>query len=491
MNGLQKKILAFDFGASSGRAMIGSYDGNKIDIREIHRFSNDPVKVNGTLYWDTLRLFYEIKQGINKAVLDGGFDSIGIDTWGVDFGLLDKDGYLLENHVNYRDSRTDGMLEKAFEKFPKEEMYAKTGIQLMNLNTVFQLLSLAENRPELLERAHTLLFTPDLFNYLLTGVKKTEYTIASTSQLLDPWKRDWCPEVFERLGLPARILTEIVRPGTIVGKLSDDICEELNAPKADVIAITSHDTASAVVAVPAKDKDFVYISCGTWSLMGIESDEPIVNEKSVRYNLTNEGGYEGKIRFLKNIMGLWLIQESRRQWIREGAQVSYADLEREALAVEPMRCFVDPDAPEFAPPGNMPKRVQDFCRATGQYVPQTRGEIMRCIYESIAMKYRYTLAQLEDVAEKKFSSINVVGGGTKDRLLCQLAANACKVPVIAGPIEATVLGNVAVQLMALGEISSLKDARQIVANSFDTIEYQPVDTQKWDESYQQFVKIVR
>ncbi|MBE6883151.1 MAG: rhamnulokinase [Ruminococcaceae bacterium] len=490
---MAKRILAFDFGASSGRAMIATFDGTKIDLKEIHRFSNDPVLVNGTLYWDTLRLFHEIKQGITKAWHDGGFDSIGIDTWGVDFGLFDKDGRMLENPIHYRDTRTDGIMDKAFAIVPREDIYNSTGIQIMKINTLFQLVSIAQNRPELLERADKLLFTPDLFNYLLTGNMTTEYTIASTSQMLDVFSRDWDKEMLRKLGIPSHILTDIVQPGTVVGKLSDAICEELGVPAVDVIAIASHDTASAVISVPAippQDKDFIYISCGTWSLFGTELDQPIVNEDSIRYNFTNEGGYNGTIRYLKNIMGLWLIQESRRQWIREGQNVSYADLEREALAVAPFRCFIDPDEDIFSGPGNMPKRVREFCEKTGQYVPQTTGEVMRCIYESLAMKYRYTLNALEDITGKKYNSMHVVGGGTKDNFLCQLAANACKIPVIAGPIEATVLGNAVNQLMASGDVADLAEARKVISNSFDTIRYEPKDTADWDSAYENFVKII-
>ena len=490
---MSKRILAFDFGASSGRAMIATYDGDRIDLKEVHRFTNDPVLVGGTLYWDTLRLFHEIKQGITKAWHDGGFDSIGIDTWGVDFGLFDKDGRMLENPVNYRDSRTDGMMEEAFKSVPRDELYKRTGIQLMKINTLFQLVSIAKKRPELLERADKMLFTPDLFNYLLTGEMKTEYTIASTSQMLDVFSRDWDREMLGRLGIPERLLTEIVQPGTVVGKLSPAICEELGVPAVDVVAIASHDTASAVISVPAippKDKDFIYISCGTWSLFGTELAEPVVDERSIKYNFTNEGGYNGTIRYLKNIMGLWLIQESRRQWIREGLNPSYADLEREALAVEPFRCFIDPDEDVFAGPGNMPKRVREFCERTGQYVPQTTGEVMRCIYESLAMKYRYTLGALEDVTGKKYNSIHVVGGGTKDKFLCHLAADACKLQVVAGPIEATVLGNSVTQLMASGDVSGLADARRVIANSFDTISYEPSNVSVWDEPFERFVKIL-
>ena len=383
-----KRVLAFDFGASSGRAILATYTDGKIAMQEIHRFSNDPVNLCGTLYWDVQRLFFEIKQGITKAVHQGGFDAIGIDTWGVDFGLLDAHGQLVANPVHYRDERTVGMMEKAYEKVPQQELYDRTGIQLMRLNTVFQLVSLVENRPDLLERTETMLLMPDLLAYFLTGAKYAEYSEVSTTQMLDPKTGDWAYDLLERLGIPTRILPKIIDPGTPYGSLRADICEELGCPQVPVIAVCTHDTGSAVAAVPSQKDDFIYISCGTWSLFGTELKAPIINETSRRFNLTNEGGYGRTARMLKNIMGLWLIQESRRQWIREGFDVSYADLEREALEIEPFRCFIDPDDPSFEMPGNQPRRVQEYCRRTGQTVPQTRGEIMRCIYESLAMKYR-------------------------------------------------------------------------------------------------------
>ena len=360
----KKRVLAFDFGASSGRAMLGTYEDGQIRLKEIHRFSNDPVIVNGTMYWDVLRLFHEIKQGILKAKQEGGFDSIGIDTWGVDFGLLDEDGYLLENPVHYRDSRTEGMLQESFKRIPKKRFYEITGNQFMEINTAFQLLSLKLKRPTLLNRAKRMLFMPDLLNFMLTGQQKTEYSIASTSQLLDAGKGTWSKEVIDALGLPGDIFTEIVPSGTKVGCLSPAICEELGVESADVIAVAGHDTQCALVAVPAKQDDFIFISCGTWSLFGTELEQPLINEKSERYNITNEGGYGKKASFLKNIIGLWLIQESRRQWIREGEELGFGDLEE--MAKESIEqtgntypSLIDPDAPEFVPAGNVPRRIQE------------------------------------------------------------------------------------------------------------------------------------
>lgn len=485
-----KRVLAFDFGASSGRAILGIFDGEKITLEEVHRFSNDPVMLGGTFYWDVLRLFHEIKQGILKAKQAGGFDSIGIDTWGVDFGLLDKNGRLLENPVHYRDKRNVGMIEKSGEFLSKDRLYDLTGIQFMEFNTAFQLLSLKLNRPELLERADSMLFMPDLFSYFLTGNKVSEYSIATTSQLVDIHTREWSEEIVSAFGLPEKILEKIVKTGTVVGKLSPELCEELGVEPVDVIAAAGHDTQSAVTAVPSEEKDFAFISCGTWSLFGTELNAPIVNDKSKAFNVTNEGGWNYSTAFLKNICGLWLIQESRRQWMREGKEYSYADLEKLALASEPFKCFIDPDAPDFVAPGDLPSRIRAYCERTGQAVPATVGEVVRCIYESLALKYKFVLKGLEDCTGKAYAHINVVGGGTKDGLLCQLTADACGVPVFAGPIEATVLGNVAIQLMAQGEIKDVYEARRIIAEGEHLKKFLPEDTSEWDEAYKAYAKII-
>lgn len=491
----KKRVLAFDFGASSGRAMLGTYEDGQIRLKEIHRFSNDPVIVNGTMYWDVLRLFHEIKQGILKAKQEGGFDSIGIDTWGVDFGLLDEDGYLLENPVHYRDSRTEGMLQESFKRIPKKRFYEITGNQFMEINTAFQLLSLKRKRPALLDRAKRMLFMPDLLNFMLTGQQKTEYSIASTSQLLDAGKRTWSKEVIDALGLPEDIFTEIVPSGTKVGCLSPAICEELGVESVDVIAVAGHDTQSALVAVPAKQDDFIFISCGTWSLFGTELEQPLINEKSERYNITNEGGYGKKASFLKNIIGLWLIQESRRQWIREGEELGFGDLEE--MAKESIEqtgntypSLIDPDAPEFVPAGNVPRRIQEYCRRTGQTVPKTKGEIVRCINESLAFKYRMNLEEIADCTGKTYDSIHMVGGGTQSKLLCQMTADACACRVVAGPVEATVMGNVALQLMAAGELDGLGEVRELIQKSPDIAVYEPHTANGTEEAYLRFKAMV-
>ena len=488
---MTKRVLAFDFGASSGRAIIGCFDGEKITLEEVHRFSNDPVSVGGTVYWDVLRLFYEIKQGIIKARMAGGFDSIGIDTWGVDFGLIDAEGKLMENPIHYRDARTVGMVDEAFKTMPREKIYGITGIQFMELNTLFQLISLKKNRPWMLERADKMLFMPDLFAYMLTGKMCAEYSIASTSQIIDLKTKSWSKELLEAFGIKEDIFAPLVKPGTVLGMLTPEICEECGVDPVPVISVCGHDTQSAITSVPCEDGKFAFLSSGTWSLFGTELEKPIVNETSLNINITNEGGFDDTVGFLKNIIGLWLIQESRRQWQRQGEDYSYADLEKLALAAEPFKCFIDPDAPEFVPHGNIPNRVQEFCEKTGQYVPQTVGEIMRCIYESLAMKYKLTFEKLCECTERDYPVIHVIGGGTKDTLLCQLTANSCNRTVKAGPIEATVMGNVAVQLMSDNSVADISEARKIVANSSELKTYIPADVDKWEEAYAYFLKIVK
>ena len=476
MSDKKKQVLAFDFGGGSGRAILGTLENGKIHMEEVHRFSNDPVIVNGTMYWDTLRHFFEIKQGIVKAKQKGGFESIGIDTWGVDFGLLDEHGDLLESAVHYRDDRTLGMQEEVFKVIPKEEVYNLTGNQFENFNTIFQLYSLVQKRPWILEKA---------------GEKKAEYTMATTTQLMDAKNKVWSDRILEALQIPKKILPEIVPSGTVVGTLQPSICEELGVEPAKVIAITGHDTQSAVVSVPTQEKDFIFISCGTWSLFGTELDGPIIGEKSLECNVSNEGGYGNTTTLLKNIIGLWLAQESRRQWIREGQEYSFGELEQMAQKAEPFQSFIDPDAPEFVPAGNVPERIREFCRRTGQKVPETIGEIMCCINQSLALKYRYALEQIESCTDKHYSVINMIGGGIQSKLLCQMTAGASGRKVIAGPVEATALGNIAVQLMSLGEIKDVAEARQIIANSETTYEYLPQDAEKWDAAYEKFKTFIQ
>lgn len=486
----EKRVLAFDFGASSGRAVIGTFDGRTIRMEEIHRFSNDPVTINGTMYWDILRLFHEVKQGLTKAHLAGKIDSIGVDTWGVDFGLLDKDGMLLENPVHYRDSRTYGMLAEAVKHISRQELYGITGNQLMEINTVFQLLSLKLNRPELLQRADKMLLMPDLFNYLLCGAKKTEYSIATTTQLMDAKNRCWSKELIDTLGLPAGIFTDIVPTASCVGRLSEEISQELGMERPEIIAVAGHDTQSAMAAVPTAEEDFLFLSCGTWSLLGTELDAPIINESSLEADLTNEGGYNNKTSFLKNIIGLWIIQECRRQWLREGKEYSFGELEKLACQAKPFQAFINPDAPEFVPSGNMTERIREYCRRTGQYVPQSPGEIVRCIDESLAMRYRQATTEVEECTQKIYPALHMIGGGIQSKLLCQMTANACQKMVMAGPVEATVIGNIALQLLASGAIDNIKTARRIIMDSEPVAGYEPEDIEVWNNMYHKWEDII-
>ncbi|MBR0112929.1 MAG: rhamnulokinase [Clostridia bacterium] len=487
---MAERVLAIDFGASSGRAIIGEFDGEKITTKEIHRFSNDPVRVGGTLYWDFLRLFHEVKQSISKAALEGKIDSIGIDTWGVDFGLIDKYGCLIENPVHYRDTRTKGLIQECSSAVPDSEFYARTGIQFLEFNTVYQLYSLKKYRPHLLERADKILFMPDLFGYFLTGNKTAEYSIATTSQMVDAHKRIWASDLVERLGISPSLLCDISPSGSVLGMLSDDICTELGVESVPVISVCGHDTQSALTAVPSTKKDFAFMSCGTWSLAGTELENPLINDETFEMNITNEGGYDSSVGFLKNIIGLWLIQESRRHWNRHGGDYSYADLEKEALASKPFACFIDPDCPDFIAPGNIPQRIRDFCARTGQHVPESVGEIMRCIYESLALKYKDTYAKLEICTGKTYPEIHIIGGGTKDTLLCRMTACSTGKRIIAGPVEATVLGNIAVQLMSKGAIADVTSAREIIGRSEKTSEYLPEDTAAWDEAYEKYKTVI-
>ena len=486
------KFLAFDFGASSGRAMLAVLENGKLTLEEKHRFANEPVTVNGGFYWDVLRLFHEIKQGILKCVNSGDadIDAIGIDTWGVDYGYLDKNGELLGNPRHYRDTRTNGMFEKAFEIVPKDEIFKNTAIAFNLFNSLYQLLSERLNDSPLLKEAKTLLFMPDLFNYFLTGVKKTEYTVASTSQMFDSVNHKWAYGMLDKMQIPTDILTDVIYPGEVIGRLKPELSEELGIGAVPVVSVASHDTGSAVASVPVTDtKDFVYISSGTWSLMGVELDKPIISKQAMDYNFTNEGGVNKTIRFLKNIMGLWLVQECKRQWEREGEALSFAELESQANAATPFASFIDPDDTAFLAPGNMPKRICEYCKKTGQKVPETKGGIVRCIAESLAFKYRYTIEGIEQVTSKKYDSVHIVGGGIKDKMLCRFTANATNRRVEAGPVEATSIGNVVVQAMAMGAIKDLDEARAVVKASFPIETYVPQDAETWNDAYVKFKKV--
>ena len=490
MNALN--VLGIDLGASSGRAMLGTLEGKKLTIREIHRFLNEPVTLCGRFVWDMPRLFHEIKQALLKLSKSGEtVDAIGIDTWGVDFGLLDKNGHLLSLPVHYRDARTNGIPEKVRAIIPDEELFARTGIAFNSFNTLYQLYAMKEEGDPALESAQDLLFLPDLLAYFLTGKKGTEYTIASTSQLLDPFKRDWDRELMEKLGIPAHIFGEVKLPGTVRGTLLPEIAKECGVAEIPVIAIGGHDTASAVAAVPAQEKDFAYISSGTWSLLGAEVQKPLCTEGVMKANYTNEGGVDGSIRLLKNIMGLWIIQECKREWDRRGSETSFGELVELSMQAPAFKAILDVDDPAFLAPGDMPARIQAYCAKSGQPVPEGKGEISRVIYESLALKYRWAIERLEeDMLKKPIEALHIVGGGSKNALLNRFTAEAIKRPVIAGPDEGTIIGNLLVQAQALGAISGIRELREVVENSFPTKTFLPeTDGKAWDEAYQRYLKV--
>lgn len=473
-----RTVLAFDFGASSGRAIKAAFEDGRLDTREIHRFENRPVERDGHLRWDMPALMEQVHIGLGKA---GRFDCVGFDTWGVDFGLVDRSGKLLELPVHYRDGRTDGITAQARRIMSARELYARTGTQILPINTLFQLLALRKQQPQTLEQADKLLFMPDLFAHELCGSLACERSIASTSQLLSLPGGEWDRQVLDAFGLPRSLFLPTVPSGTVVGVLPGG---------QKVIAVAGHDTQCAVAALPGAEKEAAFLSCGTWSLLGCELDEPVLTERSMALGLSNELGANGKVNYLKNIIGLWLIQESRRQWRREGKDLSYAELERLALEAKPLRSFIDPDAPAFTPPGDIPARVKEYCRTSGQPIPETVGEIMRCIYESLALKYRYALEQIGRVTQKRFKTLHILGGGTKDILLCRMTAASTGLRVVAGPTEATALGNILIQLVAMGDLASVEEGRRLIAQAEPLREYLPEDTALWDEAYVRYAALL-
>jgi rhamnulokinase len=482
-----KKLLAFDLGAESGRGVLGLFDGQRLRLEVVHRFANTPVRVLDALHWDVLHLYREMLQGLRRCAAEyGGIDAIGVDTWGVDFALLGRGSTLLGNPRHYRDPHTEGAMELAFQKLPRAELYRRTGLQFMRFNTLFQLLALQRDRSPLLDAAQTMLLIPDLFNYFFTGVKVNEYTDASTSQMLDPVTRSWAHDVVRTVGLPENILGTLVQPGTVLGPLRASVAEDTGATPCPVVAPATHDTGSAVAAVPASTRTWAYISSGTWSLMGVELPAPLLDDKALAYNFTNEGGVAGTVRLLKNIMGLWLVQECRRAWERAGKALTYEELMRLAEAAPPCVSIVDPDDAGFILPANMPQALADYCRRTNQPAPSDPGPTIRCALESLALRYRWVLDRLQELTGKRIEVIHVVGGGSQNTLLCQLTADACDRPVLAGPVEATAAGNVLVQAIGLGILGSLGEAREVVRRSFEMKTFAPHQHDAWHGPYQRF-----
>ncbi len=478
--------LAFDLGAESGRAMLGTIDGGLLHLEELHRFLNEPVRIPAGLFWDTFRLFHEIQRGLAVAGRERRLTlaGIGIDTWGVDFGLLDREGALLDSPRHYRDARNNGMLERTFSVLPKQEIYAATGIQFMQFNSLYQVYASRLSESPALDAAERLLFMPDLFSYWLSGVARAEMSIASTSQFYDPARKRWATELFDKLGLPARILAEVAPSGTRLGPLLPWVSQAAGLGAVPVYATCGHDTASAVAAVPAEGEDWVYISSGTWSLMGVELAAPVITDAALAMGFTNELGIGASVRFLKNITGLWLLQECRRDWALEGREFSYAALAEMAAAAPPFPAIIDPDA--FLEPGALPARICEFCTRTGQHPPTDPGAMARVILESLALRYRQVLENLESLLGRRQRAIHIVGGGSKNPLLNQFVADATGRPVIAGPAEATAVGNVLVQAIGSGAVSDLAEARRMVARSFEVERFEPQGGREWDQAYARF-----
>lgn len=472
-----KKFVAVDIGAESGRVIVG--DGSKMEI--IYRFPNNLVRVRGSIFWDILGIFNEIKKGLKEAFkkYPDQILSIGIDTWGVDHVLLDDDGDLLGNPYHYRDKRTDNVMEEVFSIISKEEIFAETGIQFMQINTIYQLYSFAKDKPQVFKNAKYFLTIPDFLNYWLTGIIKNEYSIATTTQLYNPIKKDWSIKVMNKLGLKREIFGEIIMPGTKIGKLLPAIAREIGADsEVVVVAPACHDTGSAVAAIPVEDDtNYAYISSGTWSLIGIESPKPIINEKSFKFNFTNEGSADGGFRFLKNVTGFWIIQECKKLWDEKVRSYSYDELTEMALKYGPANFRIDPDESRFLKPGliddNMPDRIKAYCQETGQKVPETPAEIVRGVIESLADKYTKTIEMIEEITNKTINEIYIIGGGCRNGLLCQIVANATGLSVFAGPVEATAIGNLMIQAKSMGQIKSIVEGRKTIRRSFDIKKYLP------------------
>jgi len=480
--------LAFDLGAESGRAMLGRLDdAGCLQVDRLHRFPNRMVNILGSLHWDVLALYAEMLQGMRVCAekYTSSLKSIGVDTWGTDFGLFDAQGVLIGSPFSYRDRRIQGAREEFFLKMPRERLYRLTGIQFLPGNTVFQLYSMIRDRSPQLEITSSLLFMPDIFNYFFTGSKKTEFTYATTSQLYNPRTGCWESEIFKQLTIPKSIMQEIVQPGTMIGELTEDICTQTGLKGTPVTATASHDTASAVATIPTLDNNCAYISSGTWSLMGIESQSPIIDEK---YNFANEGGPCGTFRVLKNIAGLWLLHQCRKQWLNI-QEYSYTELVEMADRAKPFVSIIDPDRPEFFHPPDMPAAIIEFCRKTNQPVPHNTAQFVRTILESLSLSYRYTLEKLREISDKDIERICIVGGGAKNNLLCQLTADATGLPVQAGPVEATAIGNILVQAMAFGRVSCLRELRDIVKRSFSLKTYEPKRFPDWEGVYKHFIEL--
>ncbi|HOK57122.1 MAG TPA: rhamnulokinase family protein [bacterium] len=495
---MERIYIAIDLGAESGRGIIGNFDENKIYINEIHRFSTYNSIILNHRFWNVLSIFEEIKKILSIAKDKGEIAGIGVTTWGVDCGFIGENNLLLSNPFHYRDERTNGIMEEVFQILPKERIFKETGIQFMPLNTLFQLYATKKEFPYLIDNCKTLLFMPDLFNFFLTGEKFCEYTITTTSQMYNSLasgqnkapRGNWCYGLLEELGIKTDFLPQVISSGTLIGNITKKLQEELTLPSVPVFAVCCHDTASAVVGTPAKEEEkWAYLSSGTWSLLGVEIDEPIINEKGLEYNFTNEGGFGGTIRFLKNIMGLWILQECKKEWDKTGNIFKYEELVEMAKNATPFYAFIDVNNADFLYPGNMIDKIKNYCKKTGQKIPEDIPQIVRVIFESLAMEYRYVIEKMEEILGYEIEILHIVGGGSKNSLLSQFAASSTKKIVITGPSEATSVGNLLIQALARREIKDISQVREIIRNSFPLIVYRPENVEIWDENYQKYLKL--
>ncbi len=487
-----RNFIAFDLGASNGRAILGQFDGEKITMQELHRFENNIIEINGVYYWDTPYLYSQLKQGLLKFRQGnfGKLDAFGIDTWGVDFGLLDKNGHLIGLPRSYRHGVPED-IDAVKGKIPAQTLYSRTGIDTnLTFNTIYQLYRRLREDDVALANAETMLMTPDLLGYFLTGAKGTEYSIATTSALYNPTTKDWDWETIDELGLPRKIFTPIEKTGTIRGYLREEICQELDMETAPFVAVGGHDTASAVAAIPGTGS-FAFCSSGTWSLFGVETDKPDLSPEAAAAGFSNEGTIQGGFRPLYNIIGMWIVQECRRDWIKQGKNLSWDDVVNEAKKAPALRCIINTDAPEFYKAGDMEKKIQDFCRRTGQPIPETVGQVARCIYESLALKYRYALEGLEKMKGEKIESLNIVGGGINNKFLDQMVADALDREVVTGPVEGAAIGNLLTQAMALGYVKDLSHLRQVVRNSEQVEVWHPNHTKDWEDAYQKLLTFLK
>ena len=488
---MEKHIfLAFDLGATSGRSILGTVADGKVEIKELTRFPNAVTELHGKYYWNLMGLYQALREGLVACNKEGIVpESIGIDTWGVDVVPIGEDGSILSMPRAYRDPYTVGMPERFFEKVSREKVYEKTGIQIMNFNTLYQIFAGMETDYVPMKQAKYLLFMPDALAYMLTGEKVCEYTISSTSQILDPRTKDFDKELLEAAGVDASVFSKPVFPGTVVGTLTDALAQYSRLGKVNVVSVAGHDTASAVAAVPALDENFAYLSSGTWSLMGIESKEPVITPETYELNYTNEGGVEGTTRFLKNICGMWILEQCRKEWTLSGKDYSYPEIVEMAMSATPFKSFIQPDDPSFANPPSMLEAIDAFCERTGQEKPENDAQVIRLIFESLALRYRQVLEDLDRIATHPIERLHIIGGGSKNRLLNQLTANAIGRKVVAGPSEATAIGNVMIQAMAAGVVSSLQEMRSIIHASVETEEFAPELVAEWEEAYQKFVTL--